>query len=99
MVEWHHRLNGHEFKQAPGDGEGQGSLTFCRSWGGKQLDTAQRMSNKQKGEKHFGVFGALYPSDQNQERLLGGVCIRAGSAVEMTGRALQMEKGLLVMKS
>ena len=29
MVEWHHRLNGHEFEQAPGDGEGQGSLVRC----------------------------------------------------------------------
>ena len=26
MVGWHHRLNGQEFEQAPGDGEGQGSL-------------------------------------------------------------------------
>ena len=31
MVGWHHRLNGHEFEQAPGDGEGQGSLMCC-SW-------------------------------------------------------------------
>ena len=29
MVGWHHQLNGHEFGQAPGDGEGQGSLAFC----------------------------------------------------------------------
>ena len=29
MVGWHHRLNGHEFEQAPGDGEGQGSLACC----------------------------------------------------------------------
>ena len=28
MVEWHHRLNGHEFEQTPGDGVGQGSLTY-----------------------------------------------------------------------
>ena len=28
MVEWHHRLNGHEFEQAPGDCEGQGSLAW-----------------------------------------------------------------------
>ena len=27
MAGWHHRLNGQEFEQAPGDGEGQGSLT------------------------------------------------------------------------
>ena len=30
MVGWHHWLNGHEFEQAPGDGEGQGSLVCCR---------------------------------------------------------------------
>ena len=29
MVGWHHRLHGHEFEQAPGDGEGQGSLVCC----------------------------------------------------------------------
>ena len=28
MVGWHHRLNGHEFEQTPGDGEGQGSLVL-----------------------------------------------------------------------
>ena len=30
MVGWHHRINGHEFEQAQGDGEGQGSLVCCR---------------------------------------------------------------------
>ena len=29
MVGWHHRLNGHDFEQAPGDSEGQGSLVCC----------------------------------------------------------------------
>ena len=29
MVGWHHRLNGHEFEQAPEDGEGRGSLAYC----------------------------------------------------------------------
>ena len=29
MVGWHRRLNGHEFEQAPGDGEGQGNLVCC----------------------------------------------------------------------
>ena len=32
MVGWHHRLNGHEFEQAPGVGEGQGSLACCSPW-------------------------------------------------------------------
>ena len=33
MVGWHHRLNGQEFEQAPGDGEVQGSLACCSPWG------------------------------------------------------------------
>ena len=33
MVEWHHWLSGHEFEQAPGDGEEQGSLARCSPWG------------------------------------------------------------------
>ena len=33
MVEWHHRLNGHEFEQTLGDGEEQGSLVCCSPWG------------------------------------------------------------------
>ena len=31
LVEWHHQLNGHEFEQAPGVGDGQGSLACCGS--------------------------------------------------------------------
>ena len=37
-VGWHHRLNGHEFEQAPGVGDGQGSLACCSSWGLKELE-------------------------------------------------------------
>ena len=33
MVEWHHQLNAHEFEQALGDGEGQGSLMCCNPLG------------------------------------------------------------------
>ena len=39
MVEWHHRLGGHEFEQAPGVGDRQGSLACCSPWGQKELDT------------------------------------------------------------
>ena len=31
MVGWHQRLDGHEFEQAPGGGDGQGSLACCKS--------------------------------------------------------------------
>ena len=39
MVGWHHRLDGHKFEQALGDGEGHGSLVCCSPWGRKELDT------------------------------------------------------------
>ena len=41
MVGWHHRLNGHEFEQAPRARDGQGGLACCDSWGHKESDTAE----------------------------------------------------------
>ena len=40
-IGWHHQLNGHEFEQAPGVGDGQGSLAYCDPWVHKELDTAK----------------------------------------------------------
>ena len=37
-VQWHHRLDGHEFEQALGIGDGQGSLVCFSAWGRKELD-------------------------------------------------------------
>ena len=50
MVGWHHQLNGHEFEQAPGVGDGQGGLA-CRSpWGRIESDTTERLnSNVSRG--------------------------------------------------
>ena len=45
VVERHHRLNGHEFEQTPGDSEGQGSLAFCNPWGRKESDTTEWLNN------------------------------------------------------
>ena len=39
MVRWHHWLNGHEFEEAPGVGDRQGSLVCCSPWGHKESDT------------------------------------------------------------
>ena len=39
IVEWHHWLNGHEFEQIQGVGDGQGSLVCCSSWGGTESDS------------------------------------------------------------
>ena len=44
MAGWHHRLNGHEFEQAPGVGDGQGGLACCSSWGCKDLDMTEQLN-------------------------------------------------------
>ena len=41
MVGWHHRLDGHDFDQAPGVGDGQGILECCGPWGHKEPDTTE----------------------------------------------------------
>ena len=45
IVGWHHRLDGHEFEQAPGVSVGQGGLACCNSWGRKESDTTERPNN------------------------------------------------------
>ena len=44
MVGWHHRLNGHEFKQAPEDGEGLENLACCSPWGRKEWDRTEQLN-------------------------------------------------------
>ena len=44
MVEWHHRLDGHEFGWTPGVGDGQGGLACCGSLGPKESGTTKRLN-------------------------------------------------------
>ena len=44
MVGCHHRLDKHEFEQAPGFGDGQGSLACCRPWGHKESDRTEQLN-------------------------------------------------------
>ena len=44
MVGWHHQLNGHEFEQAQGVGDGQGRLVCYSPWGCKESDTTECLS-------------------------------------------------------
>ena len=44
MVGWHHQLNGHEFEQALGVGDGQGGLVCCGPSGCKEVDTTERLN-------------------------------------------------------
>ena len=60
MVGWHQRLDGHEFEQALGAGDGQGGLAYCSPWGHKELDTTERLNSTD----HCGL-------EQSWERALG----------------------------
>jgi len=44
MVGWHHQLDGREFEQVPGVGDGQGGLACCSPWGHKELDTTEQLN-------------------------------------------------------
>ena len=44
MVGWHPQLDGYEFKQAPGFGDGQGGLACCSPQGGKELDVTEQLN-------------------------------------------------------
>ena len=44
MVGWHHQLDGHEFEQSPGVGDGRGGLVCYGSWGHKESDTTGQLN-------------------------------------------------------
>ena len=48
MVGWHHRLDGREFEQAPGVGDGQGCLSCYSPRGRKELDTTEQLKGNNK---------------------------------------------------
>ena len=51
MMGWHHQLNGREFEQLLGDGEGQGSLVCCSPWGHRKSDTTERLNSSERNIK------------------------------------------------
>ena len=55
MVGWHHWLNGDEFEQILGVGDGQGSLQCCDPWGRKELDTTEQLNWTDAKNLHIGL--------------------------------------------
>ena len=83
-VGWHHRLNAHEFEQAPRDSEGQGCLVCCSSWGHRGSDQSPVHSQsssvaERTGESHPEP-GPRPKACPAAPRRLGGPGGRAGSA-------------------
>ena len=69
MVGWHHRLNGHEFEQATGVGDGQGSLECCSPWGRKELDTTEWLNWTEQNSWWVGLEVPSYISDTEDTKI------------------------------
>ena len=67
MIEWHHWLNGQEYKQAPGVGDGQGSLAYYSPWGGKESDMTEQQNWTEQHSKHDGHLVSNGDADNEQE--------------------------------
>ena len=53
MVGWYHQFDRHEFEQAPGVGDGQGSLVCCSPWGCKELQLNNTTTEETLGKYIF----------------------------------------------
>ena len=60
MVGWHHRLNGHEFEQVLGVGEGQGRLACCSPWGHKESDMTEQLIELDCRPPGYSIHRILY---------------------------------------
>ena len=76
MVGWHHRhnglngLNGTEFEQAPGDGDGQGSQAGCSPWGRKESDMTEQLHFASLHRLNGDEFEQTLEDSEGQGRLV-----------------------------
>ena len=67
MIGWHHLLDGHEFEQDPGVGDGQGSLACCSPWGRMESDTTELL-NLVLPIKNLEQTSYPHPSEDRQNK-------------------------------
>ena len=96
MVGRHHRLNGHGFEQALGDGEGQRSLECCSPWGRKESDTTERRNNSNLTFKfHLYLQKDIFSSGARQRFFFFSVTIQFSSVQSLSHVRLFAVKSLL----
>ena len=96
MVGWHHQIDGHEFEQAPGVGDRQGSLARCSSWGRKEQDTTEQTKNNNVDNGGRGknvVAGLLQWQQQLQKETLWNDIIRRVSKSIPEAQKITSDKG------
>ena len=88
MVGWPHQLDGHEFEQAPGVGDGQGSLVCCSPWGHKESDMTEWLNWTELNLVQLRVENwFLYTSFEEEGK--------PGSEKELIGRSFS--EGILIL--
>ena len=85
MVVWHHQLNGHEFEQALGDGEGQGS-----PWGSKESDATEQLSNKIQE-----CIQLLHKNSWKRDDIVHGICLNVLSQLNLKNRTKARYKSVM----
>ena len=78
MVGWHQQLNGHEFEQAPGVGDGQGRLACCSPWGRKELDKTEQLNSEKPMAPHSSTLAWKIPWMEEPGRLQSMGSLRVG---------------------
>ena len=78
MVGWHHHLSAHEFEQAPGVGDGQGSLGCCSPWGLKESHTTEGLNKKPEQRVHCGRTDPGETCDSPGEERVYGLGAKCG---------------------
>ena len=95
MVGWHHGLNGHGSDQAPGFGDGQGSLAWCSSWYCEESDTTEWLNNNKESLALKKIKGKDLPSSPGVTTSL----LNAGSAGSIPGRRAKIAHALRPKKN
>ena len=75
MVGWHHWLNGHEFQQGPGVGDGHGSLVCCSPWGHKESDLTEWLSSSKQHSGNHRSFRSSVPGTGDKDQMYIFSCI------------------------
>ena len=69
IVRWHHQLNGREFEQTLGVGDGQRSLVCCSPWCHKESDTTERLKLTEQKNNYLGAFlYSFHPTNGNKTK-------------------------------
>ena len=94
MVGWHHWFNGHEFEQALGDSEGQGSLACCSPWRCQESDITERLNNNNRVEQQYqfcDIKSTLSPNS-NAKGILPQMLDQEDKGWEKKNRGLQGQR-------